>query len=73
MNEEELKKQFNLFTTAWHFFRKWAIQAPFSEEQWRKLIHEAGEIIEKNSNVESMKYLMVTVIDMLDEIEKKMK
>ncbi|MGN0263919.1 MAG: hypothetical protein ACI4DX_05970 [Oliverpabstia sp.] len=73
MNEEELKKQYNLFTEAWRFYRKWAIQIPLSDEQWQQIIQEAGEIRGKHENKESAKCLMIAVLESLDEVEKKVR
>lgn len=73
MSEEELKKQFDLFTEAWRFFRKWAVQIPLSDEQWSQVIQETGEVREKYGNEESVRYLMIAVIERLDETERRIK
>ena len=73
MNEEALKKQYDLFTEAWRFYRKWAIQIPLSDEQWQQIIQEAGEIQQKYGNTETVKHLMIAVLEGLDEAEKKVR
>ena len=73
MTEQELKKQFDLFTESWRFYRKWAIQAPLSNEQWEQVVMESKEIQRKYGEGDTVKYLILAVTNGLYEDERKMR
>lgn len=73
MNEKELKEQYEIFAEAWRFYKKWALLIPLNDDRWQQVIEEAGKIREKCRNEKFAKYLMMAVIENLDETEKKMK
>lgn len=69
MSNDELKKNYELFTDAWHLFRKWAILLPLNDEQWQQVMNDVEEIREKYNHDESVRYFMIGVITRLNEIE----
>lgn len=69
MNEQELRKHYEVFTDTWHLFRKWVILLPLGDEQWQQVFDEIKQIREKHNQEESVKYFMIGAITRLDEIE----
>lgn len=74
MTEQELKGYYNAFTDAWKFFRKWAVMdLPMTEEQWAQAVKESEEFIDKYDRGKMVEYLMLAVIQKLEELERQAK
>lgn len=71
MSEEELKKQYGLFTEAWKLYKKWAARMPIDDSQWEQFVMESKEIKKNYETSDTVKYLLLAVTSGLCEEERK--
>lgn len=70
MNEEELKKYFNVYTDCWKLFKKFS--DPVAEDAfWEALIDEGDAVAEKYGKSEFAKKMIVVTMEELDRISRK--
>lgn len=69
MNEELLKKYYEIYTDCWKFFRKW--NSPKSDEDWKQLLREAKELQKKDENSHLRKRLISETILEINRLCKK--
>ena len=74
MTEQELKQDYEMFTEAWRFYRKWAVvPKPMTEQYWEQVVKEAHEFREKYGGTRTAEYLMLAVTNELDQQERKVR
>ena len=69
MNEESLKKYYEIFTDCWKFFRKW--NSPKSEDEWKQMLQEAYELHQKDKYSILRKRLISETILEINRLCKK--
>ena len=73
MSLEKLKEYFDIFTSCWKFFRKYAelIKKMDRDSYWEALVNESAEIYERYGNTEFVKGLLVVTTKEIERIYKK--
>lgn len=69
MNEEQLKKYYEIYTDCWKFFRKWC--EPKSDDDWKQLLYEAEKLQKKDDKSELRKRLISETILEINRLCKK--
>ena len=71
MTDQELKRRYEAYTDCWRFYKKWC--EPKTDDDWKNLLCEAKEIVDKDKDLELRKKLMeVTILD-INRMEKEKK
>lgn len=68
--EERLKEFHQFINDIWQFYKQNA-DVKQTDEYWHRVVQEAGEIYEKYRRNESLKKIILDVIEILEEEEKK--
>lgn len=69
MSNEELRRIYNLFTDCWRYFRKY-VDTQNTDDYWKKVINESGELSKKYNND---KLAIALVLAVVDEFERRAK
>ena len=72
VTDEELKAVYGMFTDAWKFYKKYA-DVQQSDEYWKAVVDESGQIAKKYDNAKLAIALILAAIDELERKSKEMK
>nr|WP_305135980.1 hypothetical protein [uncultured Schaedlerella sp.] len=64
------ERYFNLWEKAWNFHKKWHSNS-WSEEEWRKIITEAGDLYKRHQDEQLLKELLLAVLSELEREDKR--
>lgn len=68
-DNEELKRVYDIFTTMWRFFKKYA-DVKSTDEYWENVVEESIQIAKQYDNSKFVRALLLSVIN---ELECKLK
>ena len=69
VDDEELRRIYNLFTDCWRYFKKYA-DVRDEEIYWENVVSESGELSKKYNNA---KFAIALILAVVDEFERKAK
>lgn len=69
VDDEELRRIYNLFTDCWRYFKKYA-DVRDEEIYWENVVSESGELSKKYNND---KFAIALILAVVDEFERKAK
>lgn len=72
IDNEELKRIYNLFTDCWRFFKKYS-EVKDTDEYWEAVVDESGELSKKYNNDKFAIALVLAVIDKFEREAKEMR
>ena len=71
-DNEELKRVYDIFTTVWRFFKKYA-DVKSTDEYWENVVNESGQIAKKYGNGRLCRDLLLSVLSELERKEKELR
>lgn len=71
-SNEELKRVYDMFTTTWRFYKKYA-DVKDSDEYWEAVVNESSAISKKYGECKFIINLVLAVITELERVYKEMK
>lgn len=69
MDNEGLKRIYNLFTDCWRYFKKYS-EVKDTDSYWEAVVDESGELAKKYDND---KFAIALVLAVVEEFERKAK
>lgn len=72
IDNEELKRIYNLFTDCWRFFKKYSVVKD-TDEYWEAVVDESSELSKKYNNDKFAIALVLAVIDKFEREAKEMR
>ena len=73
MTEQELKRDYDMFTSAWRFFKKYAVVEDKDNEFWEQVVDESSEISKQYGECKLIINLVLAGITELERMYKEKK
>lgn len=74
MTEQELKRDYDMFTSTWRFFKKYAVvEDKDNDEFWKQVVNESGAIAKQYGECKLIISLVLAVIDEFERDYKEKK
>ncbi|MEY8519298.1 hypothetical protein AALC25_20890 [Lachnospiraceae bacterium 29-84] len=74
MTEQELKRDYDMFTSAWRFFKKYAVvEDKDNDKFWEQVVDESSEISKQYGECKLIINLVLTGITELERMYKEKK
>lgn len=74
MIEQELKRDYDMFTSAWRFFKKYTVvEDKDNDEFWEQVVNESGEISKQYGECKLIINLVLAGIIELERMYKEKK
>jgi len=70
MEQEKIKAYYQMWSEAWKYFRKWAIDFKDTDDFWKQLVYEAESFGAKYKGTDLEKFAYRIASDIAEEIER---
>lgn len=73
VTDKELKKVYDMFTSSWKFYKKYAGIQQSEDARWQQLVDESDSIVKRYGNSRLVRDLLLAAASELERKSKEMK